>query len=311
MKRPAYPDMPIFLETSDGRGLPKSYGTTPATPTTSPALENPPDRPVHLSVPTPSALPARDRSAVWPIPEPPPEIEVQQPRRPLLHFFPLEKPRVRLNGARASQCSEKPKFTDLESGTADIDNRINFSGLGIMDGPAKLPSIQVPSPVDEKPERLPNIAERIEQRLWWYSLNGNVIERWLLEIISWTISAVCMGAIVGVLLYLSNEPLSKWQLSRIGLTLNAFISVLSNVATAALLLPVAEALGQLKWSWFQGHSKKLWDFEIFDNASRGPWGSFLLLIRTKGRALAALGALVTIFALALDPFFQQIGRAHV
>lgn len=306
MKRPAYPDMPIFLETSDDRGLPKSCGTTPATPTTSPALENPPDRPVHLSVPTPSALPARDRSAVWPIPEPPPEIEVQQPRRPLLRFFPLERPRVRFNGARASQCSEKPEFTDLESGTADVDNRINFGGLGIMNGPAKLPSIQVPSPVDEKPERLPNIAERIEQRLWWYSLNGNVIERWLLEIISWTISAVCMGAIVGVLLYLGNEPLSKWQLSRIGLTLNAFISVLSKVASAALLLPVAEALGQLKWSWFQGHSKKLWDFEIFDNASRGPWGSFLLLIRTKGRALAALGALVTIFALALDQFFQQV-----
>ena len=50
----------------------------------------------------------------------------------------------------------------------------------------------------------------------------------------------------------------------------------------------------------------MWDFEIFDNASRGPWGSFLLLIRTKGRALAALGALITIFSLALDPFFQQV-----
>src|SRR6266576_6908744 len=104
MKWPAYPDIPIFLETSDDRGLPKLYGTTPTTPTVSPALENPPDRPVHLSFPTPSTLPARDRSAILPIPEPPPEIEVQQPHRPLLRFFPLERPRVRFNGARASQC---------------------------------------------------------------------------------------------------------------------------------------------------------------------------------------------------------------
>src|SRR6266571_3180875 len=147
MKWPAYPDIPIFLEIRDDRGLLKSYGTTPTTPTISPALENPPDRPVHLSFLTPSTHPARDRSAVWPIPEPPPEIEVQQPRRPLLRF----------NGARASQCSEKTEFTDLESGTADINNKIDFGGLGIMDGPAKLPSIQIPSPVDEKPERSPNI----------------------------------------------------------------------------------------------------------------------------------------------------------
>ncbi|KAL5372495.1 hypothetical protein DPSP01_013457 [Paraphaeosphaeria sporulosa] len=101
-----------------------------------------------------------------------------------------------------------------------------------------------------------------------------------------------------------NGRIPKWPL---GLTLNAYISVLSKVASAALLLPVSEALGQLKWSWFQGaRSKKMWDFEIFDNASRGPWGSFLLLVRTKGRSLASLGAAVTIFALCLDPFFQQV-----
>jgi hypothetical protein len=82
---------------------------------------------------------------------------------------------------------------------------------------------------------------------------------------------------------------------------------LSKVASAALLLPVSEALGQLKWSWFQGgKSQKMWDFEIFDNASRGPWGSLLLLVRTRGKSLAALGAAVTLFSLALDPFFQQV-----
>jgi hypothetical protein len=32
----------------------------------------------------------------------------------------------------------------------------------------------------------------------------------------------------------------------------------------------------------------------------------MLLLRTKGRSVAALGAAVTLFALAMDPFFQQV-----
>ncbi|KAL5454757.1 hypothetical protein PMIN06_004774 [Paraphaeosphaeria minitans] len=52
----------------------------------------------------------------------------------------------------------------------------------------------------------------------------------------------------------------------------------------------------------------MWDFELFDNASRGPWGSFMLLVRTRGTTLAALGAAITIFVMAMDPFFQQVVR---
>ncbi|KAF2661784.1 hypothetical protein K491DRAFT_586681, partial [Lophiostoma macrostomum CBS 122681] len=153
----------------------------------------------------------------------------------------------------------------------------------------------------------PNVAQRIEEKLLEYSHSGNVAKRWLLEITSWTISALCMASIIAVLGVLSHKPVpNNWPM---GLTLGAYISTLSRIASAALLLPTSEALGQLKWSWFQGNSKKMWDFEIFDNASRGPWGSFLLLVRTKGTTLAALGAAITIFAMALDPFFQQVAQS--
>ncbi|KAF1911260.1 hypothetical protein BDU57DRAFT_524284 [Ampelomyces quisqualis] len=50
----------------------------------------------------------------------------------------------------------------------------------------------------------------------------------------------------------------------------------------------------------------MWDFEIFDKASRGPLGAALLLFRTKGRSLAALGALLIVLLLAIDTFFQQV-----
>lgn len=181
------------------------------------------------------------------------------------------------------------------------------SGLGIANGLPKPPSIEVTSPTGEKAESSFNMAQRIEEKLWSYTTSDNTLKRWLLEILSWLFSAICMGAVIGVLIYLRGEPLSKWTLEeKTHLTLNTYISILSKMAGAALILPVSEALGQLKWSWFLEHSKQMWDFEIFDNASRGPWGSMLLLLRTKGRALAALGALIMLCSLALDPFFQQV-----
>jgi hypothetical protein len=180
-------------------------------------------------------------------------------------------------------------------------------GLGIINGGLKPPSVKITPPFDEKAEDTPNLAERIEQRLFQYSISGNIVKRWLLEIISWVFSAICMAAVIGVLIKLQDDPLSEWTLDkRTGLTLNAYISILSKMAGASLILPVSEALGQLKWSWFQQNSKQMWDFEIFDNASRGPWGSLLLLVRTKGKALAALGAIITLCMMALDPFFQQV-----
>jgi hypothetical protein len=48
------------------------------------------------------------------------------------------------------------------------------------------------------------------------------------------------------------------------------------------------------------------DFEIFDKASRGSWGAVMLLFRTKGRSLAALGALLIVLLLAIDTVFQQV-----
>jgi hypothetical protein len=104
-----------------------------------------------------------------------------------------------------------------------------------------------------------------------------------------------------ILASLKDQPLNKWPL---GLTI---ITVLSKIASAALILPISEAIGQLKWSWFHGkESKDAFDFEIFDKASRGAWGSVLLLLRTKGKSLAALGALLTVMLLAIDTFFQQV-----
>lgn len=117
--------------------------------------------------------------------------------------------------------------------------------------------------------------------------------------VSWAISALCMSVTVGIYLHINGRQMvdSQWSLTS--------ANILGKISSAALIVPTSEALGQLKWNWFHD-SRAMWDFEIFDKASRGPWGAALLLYRTKGRSLAALGALLILLLLAIDTFFQQV-----
>jgi hypothetical protein len=109
-----------------------------------------------------------------------------------------------------------------------------------------------------------------------------VINWWLWELFSWVMSALCIFTIAFILGYYDGRAIpDRWPL---GITLNAYISVLSAIAKYALAVPVDEALGQLKWQFFaRGPPKPLLDLERFDDASRGPWGALALLIHTRGR----------------------------
>lgn len=107
-----------------------------------------------------------------------------------------------------------------------------------------------------------------------------ITDWWWWELFSCLVSICCCAAIVGVLLYYDGKPQPQYLVP--GVTLNAYISVFAAVAKAALILPVSEAIGQLKWLWFKEEAN-LYDFYTFDGASRGPWGALMLLGRTKCR----------------------------
>lgn len=151
----------------------------------------------------------------------------------------------------------------------------------------------------EKPPSL-DFTQRIERKFAEYNASENVLKRWLFEIACWLISAASIGAIIGIYARIENERLADWG------TLLTLANVLGKVSSAALIVPTTEALGQFKWNWFHDSSKAMWDFEIFDKATRGPWGAAMLLFRTKGRSLAALGALLIVLLLAIDSFLQQV-----
>jgi hypothetical protein len=95
-------------------------------------------------------------------------------------------------------------------------------------------------------------------------------------------------------LYNNSPAPTRWPL---GITLNAYISVLSAIGKYTMAVPLEEALGQLRWLYFASGPRKLIDFERFDDATRGPWGALALLIFTKARyvryMVSHLGSLLT------------------
>lgn len=71
------------------------------------------------------------------------------------------------------------------------------------------------------------------------------------------------------------------------------------------MLPIVEGLGQLKWMWFATtRTKPLIDFQLFDEASRGGYGSLKLLFRCKG-VLACLAAIITLSGFLTSTITQQ------
>lgn len=79
-----------------------------------------------------------------------------------------------------------------------------------------------------------------------------------------------MIAVVALLMVADGSPLPKLPLS---VTVNTYISFCIAIAKAAMLVPVAGSINQLKWLWFR-QSKVLQDIQILDEASRGPLVSY-------------------------------------
>lgn len=132
----------------------------------------------------------------------------------------------------------------------------------------------------------------------------NLCQGWLWEVLAAIVSVAGMGAVIVILWRMQEQPLSHWTFPiNINSTVAAFITAVKSLA----LLVVASCLGQTKWRHFGARPSKLGDFDIFDDASRGPWGSLRLLwcLRTRW-GLGVLGALVTIGAVSVDALSQQV-----
>ncbi|KAI0435838.1 hypothetical protein F4803DRAFT_276716 [Xylaria telfairii] len=162
------------------------------------------------------------------------------------------------------------------------------------------------------------------RRAWYYG--------WVAESVGCCLAAISLIAIIITLRLHEDKPLPRWPLS---ISINALIAVFGVLLKAGLTVPLSEGISQLKWIWFERQERNLLDLDEFDAASRGPWGSFLLLFTVYGEPImrpsrlwlypwslvkflfrwnadhtsgyfAKFAALLTVLTIAIDPFAQQI-----
>lgn len=119
------------------------------------------------------------------------------------------------------------------------------------------------------------------------SLEEQSKQEWLQSATSWApelvwclLSVALLMGLVMVLSSFDDKPLPKLPL---GLTLNTIVAILATTSRAVTVFLVGRGISQLKWNQFVGGHKPLINLQVFDDASRGPWGSLQMVFRTRAK----------------------------
>jgi hypothetical protein len=143
---------------------------------------------------------------------------------------------------------------------------------------------------ERSPSPRRTMMHRIHTRWWFWELCGA------------TFTIISFLAMVIVLRVFDGRPIPDIPL---GISLNTIASLLGAIVKTTLLLVVTASLSQMKWLWFHQRPRRLQDLQMFDEASRGPYGSLAMLRHSK-ISMATVGALIIVLSLGFDPFVQQL-----
>ncbi|KAI6772966.1 hypothetical protein HG530_003924 [Fusarium avenaceum] len=166
--------------------------------------------------------------------------------------------------------------------------------------------IDDPHTKDELSDGKPSISVPNEIGTSWTASVNHIFFSWWPEI-TWCVFAIgLLAALIGLLKAFDGQPAPEW------VSLNTVVAAISTICRAAMVVPVSEGLSQLKWNAFVRSQRPLNDLKTFDQASRGPFGSLLLLSKARGRLLgvSTVAALILISGLATSSLTQAtIGSA--
>jgi hypothetical protein len=155
-----------------------------------------------------------------------------------------------------------------EPGPPSVDSRVELTALPASSGSLASDDGEV-SHGTLYPSKQPLYSRIISS---WRSMPWNV------ELLCWLSSLGLFILTSGVLKFLDHRPLPKLQ---VGITPNAMIGLLASFGQSFLMVPVSSSIGQLKWLRVL-QKRPMTTFQALDRASRGPSGSFLLLVRGNG-----------------------------
>jgi hypothetical protein len=100
------------------------------------------------------------------------------------------------------------------------------------------------------------------------------------EILSLSAAAVSLIGLVILLKTYENKASPEWLLGSWGITLNILVSIVSVIFRSTLLIPVANGISQFAWIWYT-QPRSLQDLSYYHSASRGPFGSMILLFKLR------------------------------
>lgn len=106
---------------------------------------------------------------------------------------------------------------------------------------------------------------------------------------------------MAVLYKFNNQDLPDWPF---GATLNSFLALFTTMTKASFMIPVSVAISQSQWAWINKKPRPLYDVHVIDQASRGTWGSLVLLWRFRFQHVAVLGSLLFAFSAFTSPVTQ-------
>ncbi|KAL8923219.1 MAG: hypothetical protein Q9172_003238 [Xanthocarpia lactea] len=162
---------------------------------------------------------------------------------------------------------------------------------------------------DNSSERAPLLKSASSQGASLIQHTGSLLSNWWLwELLEACISIIALVVIVVILFVYDGSSLPDWPSV---FTINSVISFLSTISKLSIMAAASAALSQCKWLWYrQAEPRQLQDLQMFDDASRGPWGAIQLLLSLRARHLAFVGALVVLLTNFFDPFLQQVVVYH-
>lgn len=175
-----------------------------------------------------------------------------------------------------------PLTTPVVRGMGNDGSNLNTDPSDLRQEGIELLSMRVRSPLGTQAKhstvRSRQSKSHIRQRWSQWVFNA-----WIFELLSLLVSAVCLLGIVLTLSLHTNHPLPRWPFS---ITINALISALATISKSALLVSVTAAISQRKWARHLNGDNRQYDLEIYDEASRGPWGSVSLLLSSGWRYIS-------------------------
>lgn len=171
-------------------------------------------------------------------------------RRQTLHLIMSKEASYAANEANAPKAETEPSVTGglLER---------NISNQGLESGSSTPSKGRVPD------------GRRRESRY-----NHAVTNWWAIELSCWSLATLSVIILIVVLASFDGRSLRDW---RSGITINTVVNVISQIGQTAAIVPVAESISQMKWIWYRQASRPVSDMVHFDDVSRKPISTLLLV----------------------------------